>query len=172
MIRPACPASGDTGRSLPPETLESLLHPDRLVGVEGRVWFFCESPNCEVVYYTAEGDTRGRAVLRVRVGVKERESPRPLCYCFGHTAESIADEIQRTGASIVVASVAARVKAGDCFCEISNPSGRCCLGELRHEVGKAMEKIGVSESSPPPTAALAADCCAPPASDGEESSAR
>jgi len=152
---------------VPPETLASLLHPQRLAGTTGHEWFFCASPDCDVVYFTPEGDTRARADLSVRVGVNEREAPRPLCYCFGHTAESIAAEIEHTGGSTVVASVAARVKAGECSCETTNPSGRCCLGELRREVGAATERAGLSELSPAAVSSDDEDCCAAPASDNE-----
>jgi CopZ-like zinc binding protein len=160
-MNPTCPVSRTSGRAVPHATLASLLHPQRFAGVEDQQWHFCESPDCDVVYFTAEGHTRSRADLSVRVGVKEREAPRPLCYCFGHTAASICDEVDRTGASTVVASVTARVKAGECSCEITNPSGRCCLGVLRREVVEAMRRAGVSgSSSKPPDAAATGDCCA------------
>ena len=159
-MSPTCPASGTSGRPVPHKTLASLLHQQRLAGVEEHQWHFCESLDCDVVYYTQEGHTRTRADLSVRVGVKEREAPRPLCYCFGHTAASIADEVGRTGASTAVESVTARVKAGDCACETTNPSGRCCLGVLRREVGETMRGAGITGSSSQSQEAVATgDCC-------------
>ena len=62
---------------------------------------------------------------------------RLVCYCFGHTVESIREEIDRTGQSTVLPTVAARVKAGDCRCELLNPDGTCCLGELNRVVKEA-----------------------------------
>lgn len=66
----------------------------------------------------------------MRVGLKETEDPVPLCYCFGVTERMIREEIQRTDRSSVSARIRAEVKAGNCRCEVENPSGRCCLREV------------------------------------------
>ena len=54
----------------------------------------------------------------------------PVCYCFGYTEKSIRDEIEQTGASTATASITAEVKAGRCACEVRNPKGSCCLGDV------------------------------------------
>ncbi len=155
MTRPTCPSSGQSGRAVALVTLERLLLPGRVAGVAGRDWLFCDSPDCDVVYFT-EGDcdasgvsgvsgaTRVRADLSVRVGVKERQAPRPLCYCFGHTAESIRAEFERTGTSTVLASVSEQMKAGACSCDVMNPSGNCCFGDLRREVALVLDSAAHS----------------------------
>ena len=67
----------------------------------------------------------------------------PLCYCFGHTRRSIADQITATGRSSAFAAVTHKVKAGHCACEVKNPSGRCCLGDVRsYERDVAQERTG------------------------------
>jgi hypothetical protein len=47
---------------------------------------------------------------------------------------SIRAELVRTGSSTVVASITAGILAGQCACEIRNPQGNCCLGNVREVV--------------------------------------
>jgi hypothetical protein len=68
--------------------------------------------------------------LLVRVGTKEEQSPVPVCYCFGITRDAITDEVQRTRKSKVLERVKAEISADNCACEVKNPSGRCCLGDI------------------------------------------
>ncbi len=80
--------------------------------------------------------------VRVRVGIKETEDPIPVCYCFGWTREKIFNQIKEQGFSTAIQEISAKVKAGECACEINNPSGRCCLGEVNKVVKKGMEIYG------------------------------
>jgi hypothetical protein len=95
-------------------------------------YYFCDSVDCDVIYFPSNpaAPLFRRADLLVRVGIKEAEDPIPVCYCFGFTRKDIADEIERTGRSTVVGKIKAEVKAGNCACEVKNPSGRCCLGDI------------------------------------------
>lgn len=131
----ACPACGTEGKAVKALTLRSLLQPHLRPEVREEAYRFCANPACALVYYSADGaQTFARADLTVRVGVKEKDAPRPLCYCFGHSAESIREEWARTGKSTVLESIKSEVKAGTCHCEVSNPAGSCCLGDIAKEV--------------------------------------
>lgn len=150
----ACPACGIEGRPVKPLTLRSLLQPHLRPQVQEETYRFCASPDCALVYYRADGpQTFTRDDLTVRVGLKERSAPRPLCYCFGHSAESIQEEWARTGKTTVADAIKAELKAGGCHCEVTNPSGGCCLGDVIKEV-----KVLTSTA---PAPAPAHDCCAP-----------
>jgi hypothetical protein len=110
-------------------TLDSLLH----AGTKRRFrpnspYFFCSA--CPIVYHTP-ATTFTVVDLLVPVWQKNPHDPTiPVCYCFGHTPASIADEIRLTGASTVHASIAAKVRAGECACDTRNPQGSCCLGNV------------------------------------------
>ncbi|WP_157492384.1 putative iron-sulfur cluster-binding metallochaperone [Geothrix fermentans] len=150
----ACPVCGTSGRPVRPLTLRSLLQPPLRPRVrDEETYRFCPSPDCDLVYHGANGARFTRQDLTVRVGLKERSSPRPLCYCFGHSAESIQEEWTRTGNTTVVEAIKAELKAGGCRCEVTNPAGGCCLGDVIKEV-KAL-----TSTSPAP--AETDDCCAP-----------
>lgn len=138
MIAAVCPVAGKTGKRVPFVTLKSLVRPEYGATLEGRDWFFCDQPDCDVVYFTRDGVTLGKAALKVRVGLKEKESPRTVCYCFSHTVESIRQEIEQTGRSAVAASIKEKVSAGECNCEILNPKGTCCLGDVSRVVKEAL----------------------------------
>jgi len=150
-----CPAAGKRGKPVPQVTPRSLVLPEHAAVVEGREWFFCSLPDCEVVYFTHDGQTLEKNALKVRVGLKERAAPRPVCYCFGHTVESIREEIEMTGRSTVVASIRKQVEAGECSCEVLNPKGTCCLGDVNNVVKEALASIGVplAEATQPLAAA-------------------
>jgi hypothetical protein len=150
----SCPFCGTEGKPVKPVTLRSLLQPHLRAEVKDEVYRFCANPDCALVYFNADGSqTFPRADLTVRVGVKERSGPRPLCYCFGHSAESMREEWIRTGKSTVLETVKAEVKAGTCHCEVTNPAGGCCLGDLTKELKALM--------TTPEAPTSAHDCCAP-----------
>src|SRR3990172_77490 len=100
-MRALCPVAKVPGRRVPLATVRNLLRPDHQGVVDENRWFFCDLPDCDVVYFDASGKTITKDSLKVRVGVKEKESPRTVCYCFDHTVESIRDEIETAGRSTV-----------------------------------------------------------------------
>jgi hypothetical protein len=95
-------------------------------------YYFCDDPACDVVYFPANPQALlfRRADTWVRVGAKEKDHPIPVCYCFGFTRQDIWDEIRQTGRSTIAERISAEVKAGNCACEVKNPSGKCCLGNV------------------------------------------
>jgi len=102
-----------------------------MLAVERR---FCRTPSCEIVYYGGDGRAIAKRDVPVRVGLKEREDPIPLCYCFGFSRADVREELAAGGQCTIPARIAAEVRAGRCACEIKNPSGACCLGEVNRAV--------------------------------------
>lgn len=93
----------------------------------------CRNPDCPVVYF-APGITIEKTELRVPVNFKEKSYDGPVCYCFNHTVASIKAEIQSKGHSTAPAMITREVKAGRCACEVKNPAGTCCLGDVTRAV--------------------------------------
>ncbi len=141
----SCPACGAVGEPVKSITLRSLLQPHLLQQVQDEGYRFCASPECQLVYFSTDGaQTFSRGDLTLRVGVKEVGAPRPLCYCFDHSAESLREDWVLNGKSTILESIKAEVKAGNCRCEVTNPSGGCCLGD----VIKKMKAIAAAERGP------------------------
>ncbi|MFQ5702016.1 MAG: mercuric transporter MerT family protein [Acidobacteriota bacterium] len=136
--RRACPACGAGGRDVRCLTVRALVRDDQASGLEDHAWSFCANPDCPVVYFSSSGRCIAKDALKTRVGLKEKDAPRPVCYCFGHSVESIRDEIARTGRSTVMDRISSKVRAGECRCELLNPEGTCCLGDVNRVVKQAM----------------------------------
>src|SRR5712692_1676022 len=136
-----CPACGQPGRSVETKTLKQMVQPWRLELVSKPGFFFCRSADCEVVYFHPDGDRLRKPDVRVRVGLKETEDPVPICYCFGFTEAMAVEEIRATGKCTIPQRITAEVKAGNCACEIRNPQGACCLGNVNAAVKKAMKLV-------------------------------
>lgn len=111
-------------------------------------WRFCPSQNCNVVYFTEQGDTRfTKSQLKVPVGVKESSGERPLCYCFGHSVGSIKDEFGTKGRSDALEDIRAKMKDPGCHCETTNPSGSCCLGSVTKGIQIAQEEMRLNDAN-------------------------
>jgi len=87
----------------------------------GRRFFFCEDPECDVVYFGDDDTVILKSQLRTEVGVKTKGGEAVLCYCFGVTrADALGDPAIRK-------YVLDQTRLGLCACDTRNPSGRCCL---------------------------------------------
>lgn len=139
-----CRGCGRVGVPVKDITIKHLVKPSKVGEIKDLGGFyFCATPGCEVVYFDNGRDIYlYKGGINVRVGIKESEDPIPVCYCFTRTKKMILDQIKNTGTSTVVEEITARVRAGECQCEIKNPSGRCCLGEVKRVVEEGLEIYG------------------------------
>jgi hypothetical protein len=138
-----CPSCGVRGRPVRAITLDALLiAPSARSDGDFR---FCATQRCSVVYYNGQdASTLQAAALKVRVSAKETRPDRPVCYCFGHTAAALQQDVERSGTSTITLAIKAACKAGKDRCEESNPEGRCCLGAVRSVVMAAQKKSPTS----------------------------
>jgi hypothetical protein len=143
-----CRECGAKGRRVSAETMESLLKPQALARMRDAAYFFDRSPECAVVYFSNDAESYfAKDELTVRVGIKEKDPPTPLCYCFGHTAESARAELVATGRTTIAEKIEAEIRAGNCSCEVTNPSGSCCLGEVHRAIAEIERELS-REPSP------------------------
>lgn len=140
-----CPSCTQPGAPVDRITLKALLTGDGLrrgIPAQPR---FCGTADCPIVYFDVDGGaTFTEADLSVRVFAKHpNDANMPVCYCFNVNVGAMISE----GARELRESVAHEVHAQHCACEVKNPKGGCCLGDLvRLERGRATE--------------VAASCCA------------
>jgi hypothetical protein len=110
-----------------------MLKPELFNQLRDSQYRFCASPDCPVVYFSGERSfTTGD--VRVRVGVKEKEGPILLCYCFGFYEQDLRTEITTNGRTTIPERISTLIKEQMCACEERNPSGGCCLGEVTRAV--------------------------------------
>jgi hypothetical protein len=139
--RPAgvgCPACHSESQPVESHTVAALI----LGSVPRRQRFWlCRSRDCEVVYFGDSGARLLVSELRFLPAFKS-ESPEALvCYCFLHRRSEIETELRHSGTSTVGDRIAIRVQARECECEVRNPSGRCCLGEVKAETDQLRAAI-------------------------------
>jgi hypothetical protein len=82
-----------------------------------------------VVYYGGDETFRGED-LSVPVFQKEPPGRRTVCYCFDVSESDLRREIAETGRSTAARRIRDHVRAGRCACEVKNPQGGCCLGNV------------------------------------------
>lgn len=129
---PACGNCLRQGRAVSRKTVMLMLNPDLLDQAMTGKFSFCSARDCPVVYFEDQGN-RCFTVddLRTKVGLKAKEDPIPLCYCFGFDESNLRDEISRTGETTIPEKISRLIREGLCACDTRNPSGLCCLGEVK-----------------------------------------
>ena len=142
----ACAACGEVGRSVERKTVLQHVRHDLLDRVTDTNYRFCAAPSCAVVYYGGDGARFVADDLREPVSVKTSGEKRPLCYCFGFTEGDARAEIERAGSSTIPARIGHLIKEGMCACEVRNPAGACCLGEVNRTVKRLLAERGAAAS--------------------------
>ena len=125
-----CPVNGAAGAVVESSAINALITTTALQRFEPGAYRFCASADCEVVYFDEQGRVFTVGDLRVAVWQKQPEGNRVLCYCFGENECAMRAEIARDGQSGAVERVRAHIRAGRCACDVRNPRGICCLGDV------------------------------------------
>jgi hypothetical protein len=78
--------------------------------------------------------------VRVRLGLKETEDRVPICCCFGFADAMVVEKIRPSGKCTIPQCITAEAPAGNCACEICNPQGSCCLGNVNSALKRIASK--------------------------------
>lgn len=139
--RETCPRCGEKGKKVDTMTVKAMLAIS-LEAIRPVSYRFCRTETCPVAYFSADGQVFYEDDLRERVHQKHPDADDVfVCYCFRHTPGSIRAELLEAGRSTVIERVSAGVKAGQCACEIRNPQGSCCLGNVTQVVKWAQTEL-------------------------------
>jgi hypothetical protein len=126
-----CPSCSQKGTSVDTQTVKAMLAVSLETLGESNVYHFCRTTDCPAVYFDVQDHFFTEAHLRERVHQKHPEAADVfVCYCYRHTPGSIRAELVQRGETDVVARITAGTKSGTCACDIRNPQGRCCLGNV------------------------------------------
>ena len=138
----ACPECGKTGKPVGEQTVKSMLSVS-LREAQDVQYLFCRTQICPVVYFSTDGEhTFTVEQVRERVYQKEPEAKDVfICYCFRHTVGDLrAASLQDRPA--IVDNITGGINAGQCACDLRNPQGSCCLGNVRARL-KRFEKPAI-----------------------------
>ena len=103
-------------------------------------FFICENPGCEVVYFSESGNKiLKKKDVKTRVTFKEKDHPRPLCYCKQVTEEDVIAAIEKGAKSFEEVKLATGIGGGG-QCKITNPAGRCCSRNYKPFIERELAK--------------------------------
>jgi hypothetical protein len=126
----ACPFCDERGAAVQLQTVKALLTETALRRIQPTHYRFCPTPACDTVYFGDAGDRFDTHDLRVPVWQKQPVGARLVCYCFGETETGIRSELLARGRSDVVDRIREHIAAQRCACDVRNPRGACCLGDV------------------------------------------
>lgn len=119
-----CPLDGYEYLEIPVSTIIHHIAKPWAWDDQGETYYFCDNPDCDVVYFSVTNQIITRTQLRTDVGQKDLSDSATLCYCFGLTrGEFLLDKGTK-------AYVVDQTKNKTCACDSRNPSGRCCLKDF------------------------------------------
>ena len=130
-IMNTCPECGKTGKPVQGQTVKAVISRS-LRELQDVQYLFCRTQTCPVVYFSTDGkQTFTVDQIRERIYQKEPETDDVfVCYCFRHTVGDlrIASSEERIA---IVDDINTGINAGQCACDLRNPQGSCCLGNVR-----------------------------------------
>lgn len=119
-----CPVNGQEYKSI---ALKTVLHHIKSPwdwSEKGQGYYFCDDPDCDVVYFGEDDSVITRSEIRTVVGIKECKPDALTCYCFG------VSNLEAQQHPAIRDFIVDKTKSGLCSCDTSNPSGRCCLKDF------------------------------------------
>lgn len=122
-----CPVNGKSYSGVSKKTILHQVKKPWQVELPDQAYFFCNDPNCDVVYFGEDKFTIVRSDLRIEVGQKSHARDKTICYCFDVNMSDLAHDEDREKSK---AFVIKQTRNSVCDCEIRNPSGKCCLKDF------------------------------------------
>jgi len=122
-----CPANGRIYSSVDRTTILHQAKKPWTHELPEQGYYFCNDPDCDVVYFGEDQRTLVRSDLRVGVGQKSRGQNRTICYCFDVQLSDLASEDSLLQSKSFVIE---QTRQSSCDCKIRNPSGKCCLSDF------------------------------------------
>lgn len=122
-----CPVNGKPYSQVPVVTIKHHIAQPWNWQHKDQGYYFCDDPECDVVYFGQDNTTIKKESLRIKIGVKQQSDKSLICYCFGvNKQQSLNNPEARS-------FVIEQTRNHTCSCTTSNPSGRCCLKDFPGE---------------------------------------
>ncbi len=131
-VTTACPVCGEKGKPVQGQTVKALLSVSLRQVRQDVEYLFCHTQTCPVVYFSRDGAQAFTvAQIRERVYQKEPDADEVfVCYCFRHTVGEMRSATPDARLAILN-DINAGIQANQCACDLRNPPGSCCLGNVR-----------------------------------------
>lgn len=132
-----CPECGGKGKRVTGRLVRHQVRYSCREKVHGNSYFLCANPGCAVTYFSDEQMVLSESDLAFQ-GIKSGEQ---VCFCYHVTKADIRRDIEEKGDTRVEEYIRERVKEKECACEVRNPKGSCCLGDVRAAVKEIQEEV-------------------------------
>ncbi|KMY50090.1 putative iron-sulfur cluster-binding metallochaperone [Peribacillus loiseleuriae] len=130
-INGVCPSCKNKAKKIKLITLKSLLKSPALETLNVKSnHYFCSSKDCDVVYFDTINKKYLVSDIKVAVHQKEGSTTTPICYCFDWTKEKVEKHVKQELTPKPIEHIRENVKEDRCGCEVNNPQGSCCLGNV------------------------------------------
>ena len=130
-----CPECGSTCKSVVMPTLYHQVRFPENQAIIADNYYFCPAKTCPIAYFSNTGHTVPKQHLRSYQAIQNDA----LCYCFDIDTGQYLSALKDHRAEQIKAFVMQRTQAGDCACEIRNPSGQCCLANFKRLDNQRLE---------------------------------
>ncbi|SOC22049.1 hypothetical protein SAMN05880501_113118 [Ureibacillus xyleni] len=126
-----CPSCNNKAKIVKLITLKSLLKPSALEIINANEnHYFCSTKDCEIVYFDTNNKKYLVTDIKVAVHQKDILDTTPICYCFHWTKEKIKSYFEQGLLPHPLEHIRENIKENRCGCEVNNPQGSCCLGNV------------------------------------------
>ncbi|MEH7457403.1 (2Fe-2S)-binding protein [Bacillus sp. JJ1127] len=126
-----CPSCKNKAKNVKLITLKSLLKPSALETLNVKEnHYFCSIKDCDVVYFDTNNKKYLVSDIKVAVYQKEGSLTTPICYCFDWTKEKIKEYVEKGLTPNPVEHIRENINENRCGCDVNNPQGSCCLGNV------------------------------------------
>ncbi len=126
-----CPSCKNKAKNIKLITLKSMLKPSALETLSAKEnHYFCPTKDCDLVYFDTINNMYLISDIKVAVYQKDDSPFTPICYCFGWTKEKIKEYVEKGSTPNPVEHIRENIKENRCGCEVNNPQGSCCLGNV------------------------------------------
>lgn len=129
-----CPLCNQKAQKVSALTISSIVKKEYqkdLSSLEG--FYFCNHPVCKTIYFKDQIIFNQDKLIK-KVGLKEGISPEIICYCFNWTKERIIKELISNEKVDLISKIKKKRKKLGCNCERENPSGKCCLNNIKQTI--------------------------------------
>ncbi len=126
-----CPICGNKGNKVKNDTM--IHHVKDISKMGDRGYFFCSNSECDVVYFQ-DKETFTINMVNKEIGLKNTSSSQSsICYCYNYPRSELYDES-------IIDKINIRIENYGSRCDIRNPSGRCCLKDIKHTQKECKEE--------------------------------
>ncbi|MFK5913035.1 MAG: hypothetical protein QM484_01570 [Woeseiaceae bacterium] len=115
-----CPVNHKNYARVPSKTILHHIKNSWQANLIDQGYYFCNDPKCDVAYFGEDG----QRINKQDLVPAEINNEGLICYCFGVNKKDALHNPK------IKQFVIEQTKIGNCSCETSNPSGRCCLKDF------------------------------------------